>query len=356
MRILCLNVGSSSIKWSMLDMPAEWLVAGGDLPTAPLDLPAIADKAGPVEVVVHRLVHGGGRFLGPTLLDDGVRLAMEHLRAFDPVHTQRALACIDGARRLFPHCPHLACFDTAFHASLPSAAFTYALPRRWTDDWGLRRYGFHGLSVAYAVRRTATLLGALPERLLVCHLGSGSSITAVRGGHSIDTTMGFSPLEGLPMATRSGSIDPGLLLYVMRQHGVSPQDLELALEQQSGLLGLGESADLRDILREADRGNERAALSYAVWRTGGRRGLGAMLTALDGLDGIVFTGGIGEHQPRVRADLLAPIRWCGAVLDDERNANPTGDAIVSPEHSKIPVLRILAREDLTMARQALEVL
>jgi acetate kinase len=360
MRILCLNVGSSSLKWSLLEMAAETLLAGGEQPldptaAKPVDLSAIASQAGAVDAVAHRLVHGGGRFLGATRVDDTATIALEGLRNLDPLHAPRALACIAAARRTWPSCPHVACFDTTFHATLPASAFTYALPWPWTDGWGLRRYGFHGLSVAFAVRRTAQLLGALPERLLVCHLGSGSSITAVRAGHSVDTTMGFTPLEGVPMATRSGSVDPGLLLYVMRQHGLTRQQVEDALEQQSGLRGLGGSADLREILRAADGGDEQAALAYAVWLAGVRRGFGAMLAALDGLDGVVFTGGIGEHQPRARTDILAPFRWCGIELDEAHNANPEGDAIVSSDHSKITVLRIVAREDLTMAREASQV-
>ena len=340
-------------------MPREALLAGGqgtlDL-TAPVaerfELSAIVANAGEVDAVVHRVVHGGGRFSAPTYVDDAIVRALNELRSIDPTHMPQAVAGISAARLAFPKCPHIACFDTHFHSSLPVAAFTYAVPRRWSDDWGVRRYGFHGLSVDYAVRRTYELLGTSPKRLLVCHLGSGSSMTAVREGRSIDTTMGFTPLEGVPMATRSGSVDPGLLLYVMRERGLTTRELDVALEQQSGLLGLFGNGDLREILRKADLGDERAVLSYGVWLIGLKRGFGAMLAALEGADAVVFTGGIGEHQPRIRADLLASFGWCGIYVDQHLNHDATEDSIISSKRSSATVLRIETREDLTMAREA----
>jgi acetate kinase len=363
LRILCLNVGSSSLKWSVLDMPREAFIAGGQEPLDPtlpaaqaLDLSAIVAKVGEVDAVAHRLVHGGSRFSAPSYIDDALVRALDALRPLDPTHMPFGLAGVASARAAFPHRPQVACFDTLFHATLPPTAFTYAVPRRWTDEWGVRRYGFHGLSVAFSVQRAAELLGGKPKHLLVCHLGSGSSITAVRDGQSIDTTMGFTSLEGLPMATRSGSVDPGLLLYVMREHGLTAQELDVALEERSGLLGLFGNRDLRKVLQRADLGDERAALTYGVWLTGLRRGFGAMLAALEGLDGIVFTGGIGEHQPRVRAELLASFGWCGVFLDERRNREACEDCIISSSHSKAAVLRITAREDLTMAREAASLL
>jgi acetate kinase len=358
-RILSLNVGSTSLKWSVLDMPREARLTGGQEPldsTAPVaerfELSDIVANAGEVDAVVHRVVHGGGRFSAPTFVDDGIVRALDGLRSIDPTHMPQALAGISAARVAFPKCPHIACFDTHFHSSLPVDAFTYAVPRRWTDDWGVRRYGFHGLSVAFAVRRTSELLGTSLKRLLVCHLGSGSSITALREGKSVDTTMGFTPLEGVPMATRSGSVDPGLLLYVMREHGLTTRELDIALEQQSGLLGLFGNGDLREILRKADLGDERAVLTYGVWLTGLKRGFGAMLAALEGADAVVFTGGIGENQPRIRAELLASFGWCGIYVDEHLNHDATEDGIISSRQSNATVLRIESREDLTMAREA----
>jgi acetate kinase len=361
MRILCLNVGSSSFKWSMLDMPEERLLVAGEDPlepgsTAPLDLGSVGRRASAVDVVAHRFVHGGGRFHGPTLISDAVLRSLDATRSLDPTHTPKALAGVAAARAAFPGLPQVACFDTGFHASLPAPAYTYAVPSRWTAEWGLRRYGFHGLSVAYAAHKASELLGESPANLLVCHLGSGSSITAVREGRSVDTTMGFTPLEGLPMATRSGSIDPGLLLYLMREKGMSAAEVESALEQESGLRGLAGTSDLRVVLRRSADGNASAQLAYAAWMTGVRRGFGAMLSSLEGLDAVVFTGGIGEHQPGVRRDVLAPFAWCGIALDVARNLERDGDARVSPNDSSIPVLRIQAREDVTMAREAVELL
>jgi len=361
MRVLCLNMGSSSFKWSVLGMPQEDLLAQGEEPLEPgsaaaIDLAVIRATAGSVDAVAHRFVHGGGRFNGATVINDGVVESMKAIQSLDPTHTPRALAGVAAARETFLDVPQVACFDTAFHASLAPSAYTYAIPARWTTEWGLRRYGFHGLSVAYAVRRSSEILGQGALNLLVCHLGSGSSITAVRGGRSVDTTMGFTPLEGLPMATRSGSIDPGLLLYVMREHGLSVAEVERTLEQESGLRGLAGTADLREILRRVDAGDEAARLAYAIWLAGVRRGFGAMLAALDALEGVVFTGGIGEHQPRVRRDILAPFAWCGLALDEPTNHEPRGDARLSSTSQRIAVLRIQAREDLTMAREAVTIL
>jgi len=361
MRILCLNTGSSSFKWSVLGMPQEDLLEQGEEPldpvsASPIDLATIRAKAGPVDAVAHRFVHGGGRFNGATVIDAGVLESLAAIEPLDPTHTPKALAGVAAAREAFPGVPQVACFDTAFHASLAPAAYTYAIPARWTTEWGLRRFGFHGLSVAYAVRRASEILGQGAQNLLVCHLGSGSSITAVRSGRSVDTTMGFTPLEGLPMATRSGSIDPGLLLYVMREKGLSAAEVERALEQESGLRGLTGTADLREILRRADAGDEAARLAYAIWLAGVRRGFGAMLAALDSLEGVVFTGGIGEHQPGVRRDILAPFAWCGVALDQASNREPRGDACLSSSSQRIAVLRIQAREDLTMAREAVATL
>ncbi len=356
MRVLCLNTGSSSFKWSMLGMPGEDLLASGEEPLAPgsasPDLAVLRQTAGAPDAIAHRLVHGGGRFRGATRIDDGVLETLRALRSIDPTHTPRALAGIAAAQLAFPGVSQVACFDTTFHATLAAAAYTYAIPDGWSTDWGLRRFGFHGLSVAYAVRRAAEVLGRAPGNLLVCHLGSGSSITAVSGGRSVDTTMGFTPLEGLPMATRSGSVDPGLLLYVMREHGLGAAEIERVLENESGLWGLAGTGDLREVLRRSDAGESAAERAYAVWLTGVRRGFGAMLAALTSLEAVVFTGGIGEHSSRVRRDVLLPFGWCGVALEDSRNLAAAGDTVVSSSTSKIAVLALQAREDLTMAREA----
>jgi acetate kinase len=362
MKILCFNVGSSSFKWSVLEMPSEEKLAGGDGVLRagtldPGDLAALAEHGKGAAAVAHRFVNGGPGLRSTVAIDAGVRATLERLRGLDPTHLPAALAGLDASQRAFPQVRQFGCFDTAFHATLPEAAFVYAVPEEWTTNWGVRRYGFHGLSVAHAVRRASALLGEAKTRLLVCHLGSGSSITAVSDGRSRDTTMGFTPLEGVPMNTRSGSVDPGILLYALREKGLDPAALEEALERQSGLRGLfGGSGDLREVLAAADRGDPRAGRAYGVLLAGLRRGLGSMLAALDGLDAIVFTGGIGEHQPRLRADLLSPLAWLGIALDPQRNRAPVGDQVISSSGSRISVLCVQAREDLTMAREVVRLL
>ena len=260
MRVLVVNAGSSSLKLRALDDRDEVLVAWelgsvAGLRDSLLALP-------PVDVVGHRVVHGGARFRESVVLDDDVERRFSDLLDLTPLHNPAALEAIRVVRSHLPDIPAVLCFDTAFHASLPDAAATYALPRRWIDEWGIRRYGFHGLSHAYASRRTAALLGRPAEglRLVSCHLGAGASLAAVAGGRSLDTTMGFTPLEGLVMATRSGSVDPGVLVWAQRHGGLSVDEIETALEHDSGLLGLAGSSDMRAVTEAAAGGDERRRL------------------------------------------------------------------------------------------------
>jgi acetate kinase len=236
-----------------------------------------------VVAVAHRIVHGGSVFRGSVVIDDAVLERIRELRELAPLQTDRALAALDDARRALPHVPHVAVFDTAFHATLPEVAYTYAVPERF----GIRRFGFHGLSVEWAAEQVRV------PRLVVCHLGGGCSVTAVRDGRSVDTTMGFTPLEGVPMATRSGSIDPGALLHVLPRE----PDLEHALNNESGLLALAGTGDVREL---EGRDDERARLALDVFCYRVACAVGAMAVALDGLDALVFTAGIGEHSARVR--------------------------------------------------------
>jgi acetate kinase len=237
--------------------------------------------------VGHRVVHGGSRFLRPTLIDDEVVAGIEDLRPLAPLHNEPALAAIAQAREALPDVPHVAVFDTAFHQTLPPRASTYAIPRRWREEWGIRRYGFHGLAVEWVASQVRV------ERLVACHLGGGCSVTAVLDGRSVDTTMGFTPLEGVPMATRSGSVDPGALLYVLRERGLSTEDLDGALEHESGLAALG----------GLDDPGAHEVYTYAVACAAAR-----MAVALGRLDALAFSGGVGENRADVRAavaDLLA---------------------------------------------------
>lgn len=375
-RALILNTGSSSVKWAVLEQD-ETVIASGDEPWASDELPARAAQlqlalasAPAFEVAGHRVVHGGARFREAVLIDPRVRAELAELGALDPEHMPAALAGIDAVRAAFPAMPQVAAFDTAFHATLPEAAAGYGLPAEWTERWGLRRFGFHGLSVAYAARRTRELLGgaaastARAARIIVCHLGSGCSITAVADGRSIDTTMGFSPLEGLMMATRSGSIDPGVLLHLQEHCGVGLDELRHTLTRRSGLLGVsGVSADLRRVLEAAAAGSAPAQLAYDRFALSIRRALGAMAAVLGGVDAVVFTGGIGEHSARVRRDAAEALRFAGLELDEEANARAGvgaerdgdrgADRDVAAPGARVRVLVLRAREDLAILQDVL---
>ena len=302
-----------------------------------------------MDAVGHRVVHGGTTFREAVVVDAQVRADIAALAALAPLHNPAALAGIDAVARAFPSLRQVAAFDTAFHTTIPDAAAIYPLPRAWTEAWGLRRFGFHGLSVQYAVRRSRELLGALPPRLVVCHLGAGCSVTAVAEGRSVDTSMGFTPLERLMMACRSGSIDPGLLLYLLEHRAVALQELDDALNERAGLLGVsGISADLRAVMAAADAGDRWAALAYAMFVHRLIAMVGAMVAVLGGIDALVFTGGIGEHSPRVRQAVAVALGYAGLRLDAARNAAPRGDSDVAAPGSAVRGLVVAAREDLTI--------
>jgi acetate kinase len=288
--------------------------------------------------VAHRVVHGGPSFRDPVVIDASVRERIFELESLAPLHNAPALAAIEQAERAFPGAPHVAVFDTGFHATIPDEASTYALPARWREDWGIRRYGFHGLSVQWAAERVSV------SRLVVCHLGGGCSVTAVRDGRSVDTTMGFSPLEGVPMTTRSGSIDPGALLYVLREHGLDAESLDRVLEAESGLLALTGSADARAL--------EPGSLGLNVFAHRVAGAVAAMAAATGGLDALVFTAGIGEGSALVRAEVCGRLGFLGVELDPAGNAAAEPDCEVSVRGSAARVVVIRAREDLVAARAA----
>jgi acetate kinase len=303
------------------------------------------------------VVHGGSRFSEAVLVDDNVRDQILELAELAPLHNPAAVAGIDAARARFPSVPQVAAFDTAFHATLPQAAAVYPVPWEWTSKWGLRRFGFHGLSVEYAARRTAALLNGLPRRMVVCHLGAGCSITALLDGRSVDTSMGFTPLEGVMMARRSGSVDPGLLLYLMRQHGLSAADLETTLNERSGLLGVSEvSADLRQVLAAADAGNKLAQLARDLFVRRIVGSVGSMVAMLAGLDALIFTGGIGEHSDVIRAAVCNPLSYVQLGLDSRANADRHDDTDIAANDSAVRVLVLTAREDLSILRHVVQVL
>jgi len=358
--VVIVNAGSSSLKACLLG-PGDSVGSALELdawdgsPDHP-ELARFLTAAGPrASVVAHRVVHGGSVFRHAVLIDDDVIDAISGLTDLAPLHQPRALAGIEAARRLMPGLPGVACFDTAFHAGMPDAAARYALPDGWTTRFGLRRFGFHGLSHAYAAGRAAQLLGReLAElRIVSCHLGAGASLAAVLRGRSVDTTMGFTPLEGLVMATRSGSVDPGLIVWLLQHGQLGVAEVSAGLEKESGLAGLSglPSGDMREVLQAAGSGEPAALLAVEVYLHRLRREIAAMAAAMNGLDALVFTGGIGEHSSQVRAAAAAGLEFLGVTLDPDRN-QATADAIISRDNSAPATLIVTAREDIEMARQA----
>jgi acetate kinase len=352
--VLVVNAGSSSLKLRLLE--GDELIGDRDLPAlrGEADRESVGsavDELGPADAVGHRIVHGGDRYREPVLIDAGVERALRALVDLAPLHQPKSLAALDAVSAALPDLPAVACFDTAFHATMPAAAATYALPASWRDRFGLRRFGFHGLSHAYAARRAAELLGRLDLRLVTCHLGAGASLAAVRNGRSLDTTMGFTPLEGLVMATRSGSVDPGLLLWLLQREKLDEAEMADALEYESGLLGLAGAADIRDVLAHADRGEADAALAIDVYVHRLRTSIAAMAAAIEGIDALAFTGGVGENQPRVRELACKGLGFLGVALDEEANAARPRDGHLEADGSSAAVLVIESREDLEIARQ-----
>jgi acetate kinase len=359
-----MNMGSSSLKWVVLDASSEqvrqqgdahWQGAAGGQHAA--ELAAALAEVGNVDAVGHRVVHGGLAFRDPTLIDDSVREGIQSLAELAPLHNPAALAGIDAARERFPSVPQVATFDTAFHRDMPGSSATYPIPWDWTNRWQLRRFGFHGLSVEYAVERTHKLLDRRPRRLVVCHLGAGCSVTAVLDGRSINTSMGFTPLDGTMMTQRSGSVDPGMLVYLLTRGGVAAAELDRALNEQSGLLGVsGVSADLRDVLRAVRDGDQRATLARDMFVHRLVETIGSMLASLGGLDALVFTGGIGEHSAEIRAAACMQFEFVGLHLNSTCNESPPPDADIATPDSQVRVLVVTAREDLAIVRQVRRVL
>jgi acetate kinase len=340
-RVLVVNAGSSSLKLRMLG-PDDELEAERDL--APDDHDALAAAAAELprpDAVGHRVVHGGERYRAAVRIDGEVVAALRALVDLAPLHQPAALAGIEAMDSVLPGVPAVACFDTAFHATLPAAAATYAVPREWRERFGLRRFGFHGLSHAHAARRVQA------RRVVSCHLGAGASLAAVRDGTCVDTTMGFTPMEGLVMATRSGSVDPGLLLWLLR-HGHDADAIERGLDREGGLRGLAGDADMRAVLARDD---DEARLAVDVYVHRLRAAIAAMSAAMDGLDALVFTGGVGEHAAVVRERTAAGLGFLGIALDPATNAAATTDAEIGARGAAVRTLVVTAREDLEVARQ-----
>jgi acetate kinase len=339
-RVLVVNAGSTSLKLSLVaeDEQSEPVGSLGDVDPAALD------------AVAHRVVHGGPDFRDPVVIDGDVRDTVGRLVELAPLHNAPALRGIEEAEGALPGVPQVAVFDTAFHATIPPEAATYAVPSRWREEWGIRRYGFHGLSVQWAAERVPV------ARLVVCHLGGGCSVTAVRDGRSVDTTMGFTPLEGVPMATRPGSLDPGALLHLLHTGHLDVDALDRALNHESGLLGLAGTTDVRELEARAEAGVDAALLALAVFTYRVAGAVAAMAAALEGLDAVVFTAGIGERSAAVREQVCTRLAFLGVEVDAEANREAVPDADVSNPGSAVRVAVVHAREDVVAARAARGVL
>lgn len=366
MRVIVVNAGSSSLKLSVLDeqdnlLGSQVLPAPGGLVDQGA-LTAVTERYRPIDAVGHRIVHGGTEFTEPVLIDERVRRRLEALTDLAPLHQPKSLRGLDCFTALLPGVPAVACFDTAFHSTIPEASATYALPAQWRRRWDLRKFGFHGLSHSYVSRRVGELVGAgveppdRPLRVVSCHLGAGASLAAVLGGVSVDTTMGFTPLDGLVMATRSGSVDPGLLLWLEEHVGMPPQELASTLENRSGLLGLTGTADMREILAAQAAGEPTAALAMGVYIHRLRASIAAMVAALGGLDVLAFTGGVGEHSAPVRWRATEGLGFLGVGLDEAVNGTARPDQELTAAGAAVRSFVIEAREDLEIARGVRHVL
>jgi acetate kinase len=366
LRVLVLNPGSSTLKAAVIEPPGRGALAtvnvdwGADATrvsgrTAGVtDVLASVEAAGvtrtSISAVGYRVVHGGTRFVAPTLIEDATVDAIEGIAELAPLHNQISAETIRAARQILPGIAHVAVFDTAFHAALPPAGYRYPVPQAWFRDWGIRRFGFHGLSVTWSVARAAELLGRPVDglRLVIAHLGSGCSVTAVDGGRAVDTSMGMTPLEGLMMGTRAGSIDPGIILTILRDRRATRAELEDVLEHRSGLLGLsGRSADVRELLVAEAAGDEAAALALEAFVRRAAAGIAAAATCLPAIDAVVFTGGIGENSGRMRARIAASLAVLGIPMIPDADVHE--DEALTDAARTPAVLRIQAREDIVIA-------
>lgn len=310
-----------------------------------------------IDIVGHRVVHGGQEFRKSTLITPAVKDAIKRLSAYAPLHNPINLEGIEAVERILPQVPQVAVFDTAFHSQLPMAALVYPGPYEWFEE-GIRRYGFHGISHQYCAGRAAQLLGRdlASLRLITCHIGNGCSLAAISGGHSIDTTMGFTPLEGLMMGSRSGTVDPGILIYLVRQKGYSADQLDTLLNKQSGLKGIsGVSSDMREVLSAIREGNERARLAFDMYIHRLRSSMGAMLATLGGVDAFVFAGGVGEHASSVRWAACKAFGFLGLKLDAAKNAQSPADQDIATADSAVRVLIVQTQEDWSIAKECWEI-
>lgn len=395
MKVLVINAGSSSLKYQLIDMSNESPLAVGlcerigidnsiitqkrfdgkklekqvDLPTHKIALEevvkaltdsefgVIKDMA-EINAVGHRVVHGGERFTSSALIDEGVEQAIKDCFDLAPLHNPPNMMGIEACAEIMPGTPMVAVFDTAFHQTIPQYAYMYALPYDLYEKYGVRKYGFHGTSHMYVSYRAADMLGKPIEdtKIITCHLGNGSSITAVKGGKSVETTMGFTPLEGVAMGTRCGSIDPAVIPFVMEKEGLSSREVDTLMNKKSGVLGVsGISNDFRDLDEAATHGNERAELALEVFTYKIRKVIGEYSAVLNGPDAIVFTAGIGENSASIRKRILTGLDNLGIKIDEEKNKIRGQEVDISTPDSKVRVLIIPTNEELSIARDTKEI-
>ena len=396
MKILVLNCGSSSIKYKLFEMSNKEVLAQGGIEkiglpgsflklTLPNGEKKILEKDVPehttgvqfifdtltspeygavkdlheINAVGHRVVHGGTKFNGSVLIDDAVIAAVEECCDLGPLHNPANLKGIDAVKKLMPEVPQVAVFDTAFHQSMPDYAAMYAIPYSYYEKYGIRRYGFHGTSHRYVSKRVCEFLGIPQEgsRIITCHIGNGGSIAAVKDGKCVDTTMGLTPLEGLMMGTRSGDIDGGAILYIMKKEGLTPDEMSTLLNKKSGVLGMfGKSSDMRELDAAVAAGEERAILTEKMYNYRITKYIGAYAAAMGGVDVILFTGGVGENQIKARQEICKPLEFLGVKIDPERNKVRGEDAVISAEDSKVKVCVIPTDEELMIASDTADIL
>ena len=399
MKILVLNSGSSSLKYQLIDSDSEEVLAkglaerigvaggGGKIKhetangkfVVDVDMPdheqamdhvfelLIDSERGAVKsideiaAVGHRVVHGGEKFVHPTLVDDETINEIDKMSVLAPLHNPPNLKGIRACKRLMPNVPQVAVFDTAFHATMPDYAYTYALPYKYYTDYGVRRYGFHGTSHRYVTQRAQRMLqeeGFDPAstKIITIHLGNGCSMAAVVGGKVVDTSMGLTPAEGLVMGTRSGDLDPAILLYLARELGASPDDIDDLINKKSGLLGVtGITSDMRDVEEAAEKGDKKANLALSIFCYRIKKYIGAYAAAMGGVDAIVFTGGIGENSNTVRAKVCDKLEFLGLELDLEKNDSLKGPADISKASSRARILLVPTNEERAIARETAQV-
>ena len=396
MKVLVINSGSSSIKYQVFDMEREELLAKGLVERIGIDgsrishtpkgkekivkevpipdhkegikllINAILDKEygvvndlSEIKAVGHRVVHGGEKFSGSVLITDEVMQALRENIELAPLHNPPNILGIEACQELMPNIPHIGVFDTAFHATIPDYAYMYALPYEYYERYKIRRYGFHGTSHRYVSKRAAEIIGKPVEELkiITLHMGNGVSFAAVKNGKSVETTMGFTPLEGMVMGTRSGDIDPAIVTYLMEKEGLSTQDIYKILNKKSGLLGLsGVSNDMRDIQKEKANGNERARIAVEVFVHRAKKYVGAYAAIMGGLDVLVFTAGIGENDHLIRRDVCKGLEFLGIEFDDKvNNSVRAEEAIISRPSSRVKVLLVPTNEELMIARDTKEI-